>query len=256
MIPIKTQDEISIMREVCSMAATVLAKMGQDVAVGVTTYDLDQAGRKYMQELGCKSACFNYKVGSQIYPAYTCISVNEEIVHGIGSLDRRLEEGDVITLDVCAEYKGYVGDNAKTVIVGKPRNEQDAYLVEHTQKALKEGIAAARPNNRVGDISYSVQKYLDRQQLGIIRDFVGHGVGASMHEPPQIPNFGRRKTGPKLRAGMTLAIEPMVSLGSPQTKMLDDGWTAVTRDGSTAAHFEHTVLINDDGPEILTVPNL
>ncbi|MGB0369837.1 MAG: type I methionyl aminopeptidase [Opitutales bacterium] len=256
MIPIKTQDEISIMRKVCSMAATALARMAQDVAVGVTTYDLDQAGRKYMKELGCKSACFNYKVGSNIYPAHTCLSVNEEIVHGIGSLKRRLQEGDVITLDVCAQYKGYVGDNAKTVIVGKPRNERDAFLVEHTQKALHEGIQAAVPGGRVGDISNTIQRYLDRQELGIIRDFVGHGVGASMHEPPQIPNFGRRKTGPKLRAGMTLAIEPMVSLGSPQTKMLDDGWTAVTRDGSTAAHFEHTVLITDSGPEILTVPNL
>ncbi|MEM7672157.1 MAG: type I methionyl aminopeptidase [Verrucomicrobiota bacterium] len=256
MIPIKTQDEISIMREVCAMAATVLARMEKDVAVGMTTYDLDQAGRKYMKELGCKSACFNYKVGNSIYPAHTCLSVNEEIVHGIGSIKRCLQEGDVITLDVCAEYKGYVGDNAKTVIIGNARDEQDAYLVKHTQAALQEGIQAARPNGRVGDISHTIQRYLDRHQLGIIRDFVGHGVGASMHEPPQIPNFGRRKTGAKLRAGMTLAIEPMVSLGSPQTKMLDDGWTAVTRDGSTAAHFEHTVLITEDGPEIITVPNL
>ena len=238
------------------MAATVLAKMVQDVEIGVTTYDLDQAGKKYMAQLGCKSACFNYKVGSHIYPSYTCLSVNDEIVHGIGSLDRRLEEGDVITVDVCCEYKGYVGDNAKTVIVGKARNEQDQFLVTHTQAALEAGIAAATPKNRVGDISATIQKYLDRQNLGIIRDFVGHGVGKSMHEPPQIPNFGRRKTGAKLRPGMTLAIEPMVSLGSPQTKMLDDGWTAVTRDGSTAAHFEHTVLITEDEPEILTVPNL
>lgn len=256
MIPIKTQDEIAIMRDVCSMAATVLARMEQDVAVGVSTYDLDQAGRKYMEELGCKSACFNYQVGSNIYPAHTCLSVNEEIVHGIGKLDYRLEEGDVITLDVCTEYKGYVGDNAKTVIVGNPRNERDAFLVEHTKNALHAGIQAAKPKNRVGDISYTIQNYLDQQSLGIIRDFVGHGVGASMHEAPQIPNFGRRKTGAKLRPGMTLAIEPMVSLGSPQVEMLDDGWTAITRDGSTAAHFEHTVLITKDGPEILTVPNL
>ena len=238
------------------MAATVLAKLERDVEIGITTYDLDQAGKKYMAELGCKSACFNYEVGSHIYPAHTCLSVNDEIVHGIGSLDRRLDEGDVITLDVCVAYKGYVGDNAKTVIVGKARNEHEQFLVRHTKAALEAGIAAATPKNRVGDISATIQKYLGRQNLGIIRDFVGHGVGKSMHEPPQIPNFGRRKTGAKLRPGMTLAIEPMVSLGSPQTKMLDDGWTAVTRDGSTAAHFEHTVLITHDEPEILTVPNL
>ena len=242
------------MRTVCQMAATVLDEMVQATDVGVTTYDLDQLGKKLMQEQGCASACYNYKNGSKIFPAHTCISVNEEIVHGIGRIEKTLEEGDVITLDVCCLHEGWVGDNARTIIVGQPRSEEDAYLVEHTRKALDAGIAAARPNKRVGDISYAIQQYLDRQKLGIIRDFVGHGVGHSMHEEPQIRNFGRRNTGPKLRAGMTLAIEPMVALGSPQVDMLEDGWTAVTRDRSSAAHSEHTVLITESGPEILTVP--
>lgn len=236
------------------MAATVLDEMVQATRPGVTTYDLDQLGKELMEREGCRSACYNYQSGSKIFPAHTCISINDEIVHGIGRLDRVVEEGDVITLDVCCLHEGWVGDNARTIIVGEARDERDAFLVEHTQAALEAGIAAARPNKRVGDISHAIQKYLDRQCLGIIRDFVGHGVGRTMHEDPQIPNFGRRNTGPKLRAGMTLAIEPMVCLGSPQVQMLDDGWTAITRDSGTAAHFEHTVLITEKGAEVLTVP--
>lgn len=252
MIPVKSPDEIPPMREACRVAAKVLAEIVRQVGPGVTTWDLDQLGRRLMEDLGAVSACHNYRLGSRRFPSYTCLSVNEEVVHGIGSLKRMLRPGDVLTVDVCVNYGGFIGDNARTVVVG-PGTEESRRLVEATEAALAKGIAQARPGRRVGAISHAIQAHVEAEGFSVVRDFVGHGVGRSMHEQPQIPNYGRPSDGPLLRPGMTLAIEPMVAAGRPEVEILADGWTAVTRDGRPSAHFEHTVLITEDEPEILTL---
>lgn len=251
MIPIKTPDEIEKMREACRVAATVLDRIKAHVAPGVNTYDLDQEAKRLITELGATSACHNYRVGRQTFPSYSCLSVNEEVVHGIGTLKRVLHEGDVIALDVVISYNGFVGDNAATIGVGQLSPEVED-LLKVTEKSLYAGISRAREGNRVGDISNAIQRYVESRDFSVVREFVGHGVGVSMHEEPQIPNFGRKGTGPRLRAGMTLAIEPMVNLGKPHVEVLPDGWTVVTSDRKPSAHFEHTVLITAEEPEILT----
>ncbi len=253
MIPIKNPEAIKRMRESCAIAATVLARLKEQVCPGITTYDLDQIGRDLIASFGARSACHGYQLHSRRYPAYTCLSVNEEVVHGIGSLKRILREGDVISLDIVVEYNGYIGDNALTVPVGAiaPRT---AELLKVTAEALQVGIRAAVTGNRIGDISHAVQTFVEAHGFGVVREMVGHGVGRSMHEEPQIPNFGRRNTGDKIKPGMTLAIEPMVNLGGYEVRTLTDGWTVVTSDGKPSAHFEHTVLTTDSGPEILTIP--
>lgn len=252
MIPIKNPEAIRRMRESCAIAATVLAKMKAQVRPGITTYDLDQMGRELIASFGARSACHGYQLQSRRYPAYTCLSVNEEVVHGIGSLKRILRDGDIISLDVVVEYNGYIGDNATTVPVGVIAPPAAA-LLQATEEALAIGIAQAQVGNRIGDISHAVQTFVEARGYGVVREMVGHGVGRAMHEEPQIPNFGRKNTGEKIRPGMTLAIEPMVNLGTYRVRTLADGWTIVTADGSPSAHFEHTVLTTDTGPEILTV---
>jgi methionyl aminopeptidase len=254
-IPIKNQNAIAKMREASAVAATVLYTLNEHVAPGITTYDLDQIGRELIAKLGARSACYGYQVGSRRFPAHTCLSVNEEVVHGIGSMKRILSDGDIIALDVVVEYDGYVGDNAMTVPVGIISDER-AKLLRVTEEALRLGIAKATVGNRIGDISHAVQTYVEKHGYGVVRDMVGHGVGTSMHEEPQIPNFGRRGKGELIRPGMTLAIEPMVNMGNWRTKTLRDGWTITTVDDSDSAHFEHTVLTTEQGPEILTIPRL
>jgi methionyl aminopeptidase len=215
---------------------------------------LDQIGRDLISSFGARSAPYGYRHGSaRPYPAYTCLSVNEEVVHGIGSLKRILRDGDIISVDVTVEYNGYIGDNAVTVPVGSipPRV---AELLRVTEEALALGINAAVTGNRIGDISHAVQTFVEAHGFSIVREMVGHGVGQSMHEEPQIPNFGRRNSGDRIKPGMTLAIEPMVNLGRHEVRTLSDGWTVVTADGSPSAHFEHTVLTTESGPEILTRP--
>ncbi len=251
-IPIKTAEEVRIMRDACRIAATVLDRLAAQVAPGVTTWDLDQAGRRFIEEMGATSACYNYRIGSRRYPAYTCISVNEEVVHGIGSLKRTLKPGDAVTLDVSVVYNGYIGDTARTILIGPVAPEVEL-LVRTAEEALVKGIAEAKPGNRVGDISYAIQRYVEARRFSVVRDFVGHGVGRTMHEEPQIPNYGRKGKGDLLGPGMTLAIEPMVNMGLPDVEIAPDGWTALTVDRKPSAHFEHTVLITEDGPEILTV---
>jgi methionyl aminopeptidase len=253
MISIKSQDQIALMREACRVAAEVLDALRSNVRVGITTFELDQIAKNLIIEQGAVSACHNYTVGSRRFPSYSCISVNEEVVHGIGSMDRTLRDGDVVALDVVVSYHGYIGDNACTVPVGVVSPETQN-LLRVTEEALQKGIAKAVPGRRVGDISSAVQRYVETNGFSVVREFVGHGVGVSMHEEPQIPNFGRPGTGPKLRAGMTLAIEPMVNVGRSDVEVLADGWTVVTRDRKPSAHFEHTVLISEGAPEILTVP--
>jgi methionyl aminopeptidase len=252
-IPIKTKEGIVKMREACAIAATVLEHLKPLVKPGVTTQDLEEAGRDWIARLGARSACYGYTHGSRRYPAHTCISVNDEVVHGIPSFKRVLREGDIVSLDIVVWHDGYVGDNAYTVPVGpiSPANEK---LLRVTREALDLGIRQALVGNRIGDVSAAIQQHVETNGFSVVRDMVGHGVGASMHEPPEIPNFGRRGSGDKIKAGMTLAIEPMVNAGGYKTKTLSDGWTIVTADGSSSAHFEHTVLTTDRGPEILTIP--
>ena len=255
MIPIKSESELKLMRTACRIAATVLDELCKLVAPGVNTYDLDQTGRKLLAGFDARSACYGYQVGNKRFPAYTCLSVNDEIVHGIGTLKRVLQEGDIVSVDVCVEYRGFIGDNARTVPVGEISSEKQK-LLRVTEASLNAAIDQARAGNRVGAISNTVERYIRPHGFGIIRDFVGHGVGRTMHEPPQIPNYGPRNRGELLRPGMTLAIEPMISLGRSRVLMGDDGWTALTIDGSDAAHFEHTVLVTHGDPEILTIPGL
>lgn len=252
---IRSDEEIQSIREACQIAATVLKRLVDSVEEGMTTYDLDQLGRNAIAELGAESACFNYRSGEHVFPAYTCISVNEEIVHGIGTMRRIIQGGDVVSIDVVVRYRGFIGDNATTVLI-PPVSEANEALVDATREALHYAISFARAGNRVGDISNAVERFIKRHNYGIVREFVGHGVGVTMHEPPQIPNFGRRGSGAKLKPGMALAIEPMINLGSAAVEILEDGWTAVTRDGKPSAHFEHTVLVTHGEPEILTFPKI
>lgn len=253
MIPIKDKVGIGKMREACVIAATVLEHLKHLVKPGVTTQDLEEVGRDLIARLGARSACFGYQNGSRRYPAHTCISVNEEVVHGIPSFRRVLREGDIVSLDIVVWHDGYVGDNAFTVPVGPILPSVDK-LLRVSRDALDLGIKQAQVGNRIGDISHAIQAHCESNGFSVVRDMVGHGVGIAMHEPPEIANFGRRGTGEKIKAGMTLAIEPMVNLGGFKTKTLLDGWTHVTVDGLPSAHFEHTVLTTDRGPEILTIP--
>jgi len=255
MIPIKNREGIIRMREACAMAATVLEALKPLVRPGITTMDLEEAGRAEIARLGARSACYGYEHGSRRYPAHTCISVNDEVVHGIPSIRRILREGDIVSLDIVLEYNGYIGDNAFTVPV-LPVPDRVQKLLRVTREALDLGIRAAEVGNRIGDISHTIQAYVEGNGFSVVRDMVGHGVGVEMHEPPEIPNFGRRGSGDRIKPGMTLAIEPMVNLGGYATRILPDGWTVVSADGSPSAHFEHTVLTTEKGPEILTVPGL
>jgi methionyl aminopeptidase len=254
MIPIKDKTGIARMRDACAIAAEVLALLKPMVRPGITTQDLEEAGRDAIASRGARSACYGYQHGSRRYPAHTCISVNEEVVHGIPSFKRVLHEGDIVSLDIVVEYQGYVGDNAFTVPVG-PVSPPVAKLLAVAQEALGLGIKQAVVGNRIGDISAAIQAHVEAHGFSVVRDMVGHGVGVAMHEPPEIPNFGRAGSGEKIKPGMTLAIEPMVNLGGYKTKVLADGWTVITADKSPSAHFEHTVLTTGSGPEILTLFN-
>lgn len=252
-IPLKNKEGVARMREACAVAATVLEKLKPLVTAGVTTQDLEEAGRDWIARLGARSACYGYQHGSRRYPAHTCISVNEEVVHGIPSFKRILREGDIVSLDIVVWKDGYVGDNAFTLPVGAVPAALEK-LLRVTRESLDLGIKQAQIGNRVGDISHAIQQFCEANGFSVVRDMVGHGVGVSMHEPPEIPNFGRKGTGDKIKSGMTLAIEPMVNMGAYKTKTLPDGWTVVAADGLPSAHFEHTVLTTERGPEILTVP--
>jgi methionyl aminopeptidase len=255
MIPVKDKEGIARMREVCAIAATVLDSLKPLVRPGITTMDLEEAGRAEIARLGARSACYGYQHGARRYPAHTCISVNEEVVHGIPSYKRVLCEGDIVSLDIVLEYNGYIGDNAVTVPV-LPVSPGVEKLLRVTREALAIGIHAAQVGNRIGDISSAIQVHVEGHGFSVVRDMVGHGVGVAMHEPPEIPNFGKRGSGDKIRPRMTFAIEPMVNLGGYATRILPDGWTVVADDGSPSAHFEHTVLTTEKGPEILTIPGL
>ncbi len=248
MIIIKSAREIEAMREAGAVTGLVLEEVAAFVRPGITTRQIDEYAAQRIKAAGGKSAFLGYRG----YPCHICISVNEEVVHGIAS-DRSVQPCDIVSLDVGVVYKGFIGDTARTVAVGGC-DPQVQKLMDVTERSLYEGIAQAKPGNRVVDISRAVQTYVERHGFSVVREFVGHGVGRSVHEGPQIPNFVDKKATEKLRPGMTIAIEPMVNAGSAKVKILSDGWTVVTHDGRPSAHFEHTVLVSESGPEILTCP--
>jgi methionyl aminopeptidase len=248
MIILKSERDLESMRPACMVAATVLDEITAFIKPGLTTREVDEFAAKRIKQHGAKSAFLGYRK----YPCQTCLSVNEEVVHGLAG-DRELHFGDIVSIDVGVIYKGFVGDTARTVAVGGCGVAAQR-LMDVTERALYEGIAAAVPGNRVTDISRAVQTYVENNEFSVVREFVGHGVGRSMHEEPQVPNFVDPKSNQKLRPGMTLAIEPMVNAGQAGVKILKDGWTVVTQDGLLSAHFEHTVLITEGEPEILTCP--
>jgi methionyl aminopeptidase len=245
-IKLKNGDDLKLMRPACAVAAEILEEIGAFIKPGVTTRQVDEFAAAQIKMRGAKSAFLGYRK----YPCHTCISVNDEVVHGLAG-GRELHFGDIVSVDVGASYKGFIGDNARTFPVGGC-GVLAQRLLDVTEQALHLGIAAAVSGNRVTDISRAIQNYVEGSGFSVVREFVGHGVGRKVHEEPQVPNFVENKTSPKLRAGMTLAIEPMVNAGRPEVVMLKDGWTVVTKDGSLSAHFEHTVLITETEPEILT----
>jgi methionyl aminopeptidase len=248
MIILKNERDLVAMRPACTIAGSVLDEVAAWVKPGVTTSEIDAFAATRIKHHGAKSAFLGYRK----YPCQICISVNEQVVHGLAGA-RRVEFGDIVSLDVGVVYNGFIGDTARTVSVGGCGVAAQR-LMDVTEKSLYEGIAQAVPGKRVADISRAIQTYVEGNGFSIVREFVGHGVGRAMHEEPQIPNFVDGKPSHKLRPGMTLAIEPMVNAGTPAVKILNDGWTVVTQDGSLSAHFEHTVLVTESEPEILTWP--
>jgi len=245
-IPIKTPAEIEKMRAAGRAAATVLDRLAKLVIPGVTTGEIDRKAGEYMEELQCKSAFLGYRG----FPAQTCISINEEVVHGIGG-GRRLDYGDIVKIDTGVILDGWIGDTATTVPCGAIDPETERLCIV-TKRILEGAIPYAVAGRRLGDLSNYIETEALRQGFGVVREFVGHGVGRKLHEEPQIPNYGRKGSGPKLKAGMTLAIEPMINLGSEGVRILEDGWTVVTSDGKPSSHFEHTVLVTENEPEVLT----
>jgi len=238
------------MRAAGKVSARVLRDVAKMVQPGVTTLEIDQYAKERMDYYGGKSAFYNYHG----FPGQICISVNDVIIHGIGSAFQRLVLGDIVSLDVGVSYEGYIGDNAMTVPVGGCSMDAQE-LLNVTETALKKGIQQAKKGNRISDISFAVQKWVESHGCSVVKEFVGHGVGKHLHEEPQVPNFVDGSKSPLLVPGMTIAIEPMVNAGDDALKILRDGWTTVTKDGSLSAHFEHTVLITDGEPEILTCPD-
>jgi methionyl aminopeptidase len=245
---VKTASEIQAMRDSGRMLATVLQILKSEVQVGMSTQDLADRAALELKALGGKPSFLGY----QGFPDVICISLNQEVVHGIPSKDRIIKDGDLIGLDFGVTYKGMITDSAISMIVGKPKQKGYVDLVKNTEAALMVGINAVHDQVRTGDIGHAIEKFLKHHRYGIVRDLVGHGVGHELHEDPNIPNYGRANSGPWLSAGMTIAIEPMVTLGTDRVVQADDGWTILTADNSWAAHFEHTILITEDGAEILT----
>lgn len=244
---IKTKDEIAVMRDAGRIVSEILDELEKAVSPGVSTWELDRLAEGLIYKKGAKPAFKGY-LG---FPASLCASINHEVVHGIPSKKRKLVPGDLMKLDFGVVYRGYYGDAARTVPVGEV-SPQAMALVEATRESLARAITAVVSGNRIGDIGHAVQSFVEPCGFSVVRDFVGHGIGKKLHEQPQIPNFGEPGTGMKLRPGMVLAIEPMVNLGTPQVEILDDDWTAVTVDRKLSAHFEHTVVVTENGPEVLT----
>ncbi|MFN4199660.1 type I methionyl aminopeptidase [Fervidobacterium gondwanense] len=248
MIRIKTKDEIEKMKIAGRAVAEILKRAKDYVVKGSPAFDIELMAEKTLKEMKCKPAFKGY--GG--YPYITTVSVNNEVIHGFPLKSKVFKDGDIVSIDVGAVYEGYYGDGAVTYVVGET-DERGKELVKVTYESLLEAIKTVRAGVRLGDVSYAVQSYIEKHGFGVVRDFVGHGVGKALHEDPQVPNYGKPGTGVILKAGMTLAIEPMVTEGGWHVVILDDGWTVVTVDGKRSAHFEHTILVTEDGCEILTL---
>ncbi|MFA5114653.1 MAG: type I methionyl aminopeptidase [Candidatus Omnitrophota bacterium] len=246
MIPLKSEEDLRILSEAGRILAGVIQRLEGCVRPGVSTAEVSSLAEELICQANCRPAFKGYRG----YPAAACVSLNEEVVHGIPG-PRIITDGDIVSIDVGIEYEGYFVDSAVTLPVGKVES-RTRKLIEVTRKALSEGIRQARVNNRLFDISYAVQRCVEKNGFSVVRDFVGHGIGRELHEEPEIPNFGQPRRGIPLKKGMVLAIEPMVNMGGWETRVLDNGWTAVTKDGTPSAHFEHTIAITDEGPKILT----
>lgn len=249
MVVLKTSRELKAMRDAGRISSRALKLAGEAVEPGVSTLEIDRIVRKYIEEQGATPSFLNY--GG--FPASACISVNDVVIHGIPRKNQILKQGDIVSIDVGAFYEGFHGDNAWTFPCGEVSKEAQA-LMDVTRESLFKGINAARPGNRLGDIGSAVQRYVEARGYSVVRDFVGHGVGAKLHEDPSVPNYGTPGRGVRLLPGMTIAIEPMINAGVKEVKTLEDGWTTVTADGKLSAHFEHTIAITPDGPVIMTLP--
>lgn len=248
MIVLKTGRELKIMKEACSISAGALEVAGKAVEPGATTAEIDRLAEEYIRRRGGEPNFKNYEG----YPATACISINNEVIHGIPSEKRKLRAGDIVSIDLGAKFDGYHGDNAATFACGDVSPEAKR-LMDTTRESLYEGIRAACAGGRIGDIGHAVQSYVEARGYSVVRQFVGHGVGTHLHEAPEVPNFGIPGRGIRLMPGMTIAIEPMVNAGGYDVKVQPDGWTVLTKDGSLSAHFEHTIVITADGPKIMTV---
>ena len=247
MIVLKSAREIDIMRKACQISAEALRLAGEAVKEGVSTYEIDQIAYNYIKKQGAEPNFLHYNG----YPATACISINDEIIHGIPSKNRILHRGDIVSIDLGAKIDGYNGDNAATFAVGEISDDAKR-LCQATEESLYKGIEKALAGGRLGDIGYAVQSYCEDRGFSVVREYTGHGVGTHLHEDPSVPNYGTPGRGVRLLPGMTIAIEPMITLGKAAIKVMPDGWTVKTRDGSIAAHYEHTVAITSNGPVILT----
>ena len=249
MVTIKSENEIKLMREAGRILGKVHEELAKEVKAGMSTYQIDRIGEELIRSYGCIPTCKGYEG----FPAALCVSVNDEVVHGIPRKDCIVRDGDIVSLDFCLSYNGYQSDAARTLAIGEI-SEEAKKLIEVTKQSFFEGIRYAKEGCHLYDISAAIGDYATAHGYGVVRDLVGHGIGKEMHEDPQIPNFRQRRRGMKLRKGMTLAIEPMINMGRADVAFLDDGWTVCTDDGSLSAHYENTVLITDGEPEILTLP--
>ncbi len=243
---IKSNEEIELLKIAGQIVGDTHNYLKQFIKPGITTKELDKLAYDYIISRDATPSFLNYEG----YPASICTSVNEEVVHGIPS-DRILQEGDIISIDIGACYKGYHGDSAWSYSVGNI-SEEKKYLLEHTEKSLYEGLSVIKPGMKIGDIGYAIEQYALKHKLGVVKELVGHGVGKHLHESPDVPNYGKKNTGMTLRKGMVIAVEPMLNLGEPDIYILDDDWTIITADDKPSAHFEHTVVVTKDGYEILT----
>ena len=255
MVTIKSKKEIEYMKEVCKVVALTYQEIEKKIKPGMSTLELDQIAESKMRSLGAIPAEKGYDIGIRgipPFPASICVSINDEVIHGIPSKNRIIKEGDIVSIDTVALKNGYHGDAARSFIVGQA-SKNALRLVEVTKQAFFEGLKYAKSGNRIGDVCHAIGEYVHSQGYSVIKEFQGHGIGREMHEDPGIPNYGKAGRGIRLEPGMTLAIEPMVIAGNPNILELDDGWTIVTQDGSLSAHYENTILITEKEPEILTI---
>jgi len=254
MIFLKSRQEIETMRTANRIVSEILAELREKVVQGISTGDIDRLANDLIHKKGVKSAFKGYQIRKDVppFPANICISLNDEVVHGIPSPHRIIKEGDIVSLDFGIIYKDFYGDSALTFSLGR-QDERSLNLIQATSKALECGIARACVGNRLGDVSSAIQERGEQDGFSVVREFVGHGIGRRLHEDPPVPNYGMAGRGVRLREGMVIAIEPMVNIGGPDVMMKSDGWTAVTRDGSLSAHFEHSIAITEKGPEVLSL---